>query len=75
MNGSLPQAQVLLVSSAVRWIKSGWESDSSQIGTVVVEVWDEPTRHTVNVQEIAGLVEATGEISAKKRGKKDCEHL
>lgn len=30
----------------------GWESDGSQIGTVVVEVYEEPTTHTVNVKKL-----------------------
>ena len=30
----------------------GWESDGSQIGWVIVEVWEEPTVHKVNVAKM-----------------------
>ena len=32
--------------------KVGWESDGSQVGSVLVEVWEEPTRHWVNVAKL-----------------------
>jgi len=30
----------------------GWENDGSQIGSVAVEVWEEPTIHRVNVRRM-----------------------
>ncbi len=30
----------------------GWESDGSTIGSVIVEVWEEPTRHLVHVNKL-----------------------
>ena len=35
-----------------RLSKVGWESDGSQISFVTVEVWEEPTRHKVNVAKL-----------------------
>ena len=39
--------------------KVGWESDGSQIGSVLVEVWEEPTRHCVNVEKMLRWIKQT----------------
>jgi hypothetical protein len=31
----------------------GWESDRSTIGSMIVEVWEEPTRHVVHVKKLS----------------------
>src|SRR5215471_8137763 len=38
----------------------GWESDSSQIGWVVVEIYDEPTVHRVHVGKMLGWIKSSG---------------
>jgi hypothetical protein len=38
----------------------GWESDGSQIGSVTVEVWEEPTRHRVNVAKLLQWLKGNG---------------
>ena len=30
----------------------GWESNGEQIGSVIVEVWEEPTCHRINVAKV-----------------------
>jgi hypothetical protein len=40
--------------------KVGWESDGSQVGSVLVEVWEEPTRHWVNVAKMLQWVNEDG---------------
>ena len=39
--------------------KVGWESDGSQIGSVLVEVWEEPTHHCVNVAKMLRWLKET----------------
>jgi len=36
----------------------GWESDGSTIGSVTVEVWEEPTRHVVHVKKLLSWLKA-----------------
>jgi len=38
----------------------GWESDGSQIGWVVVELYEEPTVHRVHVGNMLGWVKSQG---------------
>lgn len=38
----------------------GWESDGSQIQTVLVEVWEEPTLHRVNVAKMLRWLKEPG---------------
>ncbi len=38
----------------------GWESDGSQIGTVTVEVWEEPTVHRVDVAKVLRWLKEPG---------------
>lgn len=40
--------------------KVGWESDGAQIGTVTVEVYEEPKRHTVNVKRLLEWLKQPG---------------
>lgn len=40
--------------------KVGWESNGSQIGTVTVEVYEEPTRHRVNVKRLLDWLKQPG---------------
>src|SRR5215469_14260014 len=40
--------------------KVGWESDGSQIGWVIVEIWEEPTRHRVHVGKMLGWIKSSG---------------
>lgn len=42
--------------------KVGWESNASQIGTVTVEVYEEPTRHTVNVKRLLEWLKQPGKF-------------
>lgn len=45
-----------------RLSKVGWESDGSQIGTVTVEVYEEPTRHAVNVKKLLDWLKQPGKF-------------
>jgi len=47
----------------------GWESDGSQIGHVMVEVWEEPTRHYVDVKKLLSWLKAPGKVSAARTTK------
>jgi len=40
----------------------GWESGGSQIGSVIVEVWEEPTRHVVDVKKLLSWLKAPGKF-------------
>ncbi|MGC1485796.1 MAG: hypothetical protein WA789_18535 [Candidatus Acidiferrum sp.] len=40
--------------------KVGWESDGSQVRTVVVEIYEEPTTHTVNVKKLLDWLKEPG---------------
>jgi hypothetical protein len=42
--------------------KVGWESDGSQIGSVLVEVYEEPTRHRVNVAKMLRWLKEPGRL-------------
>lgn len=42
--------------------KVGWESDGSQIGSVTVEVWEEPTVHRVNVSNMLRWLKEPGRL-------------
>ena len=51
--------------------EAAWESDWSQIGSVLVEVWEEPTRHWVNVakmlQWLKGYGRSPGDETRKEK--------
>jgi hypothetical protein len=40
----------------------GWESDGSQIGSVLVEVWEEPTLHRVDVAKMLRWLKEPGRL-------------
>ena len=48
----------------------GWESDGSQIGTVIVEVWEEPTVHRVDVANMLCWLKEPGRLP-RDEGRKD----
>jgi hypothetical protein len=47
--GSVYEAALLGLS---RLERVGWESDGSQVSRVMVEVWEEPTRHSIDVKKL-----------------------
>ncbi len=47
----------------------GWESDGSQIGNVMVEVWEEPTRHYVDVKKLLSWLKAPGKFPPQEQRK------
>jgi hypothetical protein len=38
----------------------GWESDRSQVSSVLVEVWETPTRHRVDVAKLLQWLKGSG---------------
>lgn len=55
--------------------KVGWESDGSQIGSVTVEVYEEPTRHTVNVRRLLDWLKQPGRVPADEHRKEKLRAL
>lgn len=53
----------------------GWESDGSQIGSVTVEVYEEPTRHTVHVKRLLEWLKQPGRVPADELRKKKLRAL
>ena len=47
----------------------GWESDGSQISHVMVEVWEEPTRHYVDVRKLLSWLKAPGKFPPQEQRK------
>src|SRR5713226_9622793 len=47
----------------------GWESDGSQIGRVMVEVWEEPTRHYIEVKKMLSWLKAPGKFPSEEQRK------
>jgi len=47
----------------------GWESDGSQIAHVMVEVWEEPTRHYVDVKKLLSWLKAPGKFPPQEQRK------
>src|SRR5437899_12634346 len=47
----------------------GWESDGSTIGSVIVEVWEEPTRHLVQVKKLLSWLKAPGKFPPEEQRK------
>lgn len=45
-----------------RLSRVGWEGNGSQIGTVTVEVYEEPTRHTVSVRRLLEWLKQPGRL-------------
>jgi hypothetical protein len=41
----------------------GWESDGSTIGSVIVEVWEEPTIHVVQVKKLLSWLKVPGQFA------------
>jgi hypothetical protein len=50
----------------------GWESDGSQISSVMVEVWEEPTKHLVNVKKPLNWLRTPGNFPPTNSGKRSC---
>jgi hypothetical protein len=44
----------------------GWESDRSTIGRVMVEVWEEPTCHSVDVKKLLSWLKVPGKVPAEE---------
>lgn len=55
--------------------KVGWESNESQIGSVTVEVYEEPTRHTANVKRLLEWLKQPGRVPADERRKEKLRAL
>jgi len=49
--------------------RMGWESDGSTIGSVIVEVWEEPTRHLVHVKKLLSWLKAPGKSPSEEQRK------
>jgi hypothetical protein len=47
----------------------GWESDGSTIGSVIVEVWEEPTRHVVQVKKLLSWLKVPGQFAPEEQRK------
>jgi hypothetical protein len=47
----------------------GWESDGSQISHVMVEVWEEPTLHYVDVKKLLSWLKAPGKFPPQEQRK------
>ncbi len=47
----------------------GWESDGPTIGSVIVEVWEEPTRHLVHVKKLLSWLKAPGKYPPEEQRK------
>jgi hypothetical protein len=47
----------------------GWESDGSTIGSVIVEVWEEPTRHVVQVKKLLSWLKVPGKFPPEEQRK------
>lgn len=48
----------------------GWESDGSQIGSVIVEIWEEPTQHQVDVAKMLRWLKEPGRLPRDESRKK-----
>jgi len=49
--------------------RMGWESDGSTIGSVIVEVWEEATRHLVHVKKLLSWLRAPGKFPPEEQRK------
>jgi hypothetical protein len=47
----------------------GWEGDGSTIGRVMVEVWEEPTRHYIEVKKLLSWLKAPGKFPPEEQRK------
>ena len=47
--------------------RMGWESDGSTIGSVIVEVWEEPTRHYIEVKKMLSWLKVPGKFPPEHR--------
>jgi hypothetical protein len=47
----------------------GWESDGSTIGSVLVEVWEEPTRHFVQIKNLLSWLKVPGKFYPEEQRK------
>lgn len=47
----------------------GWESDGSTIGSVIVEVWEELTRHVVHVKKLLSWLKVPGRFFPEEQRK------
>jgi|SRR6266850_1380806 len=53
----------------------GWQSDGSTIGSVIVEVWEEPTRHVVQVKKLLSWLKAPGKFPPEEQRKAELRVL
>jgi hypothetical protein len=49
--------------------RMGWESDGLTIGSVIVEVWEEPTLHLVHVKKLLSWLKAPGKFPSEEQRK------
>lgn len=49
--------------------RMGWESDGSTIGSVIVKVWEEPTRHVVQVKKLLSWLKVPGKFPPEEQRK------
>jgi len=47
----------------------GWESDGSTIGSVIVEVWEDPTRHVVHAKRLLSWLKVPGRFPPDEQRK------
>ena len=47
----------------------GWESDGSTVGSVMVEVWEEPTRRCVDVEKLLSWLKVPGKFPVDEQRK------
>jgi|SRR5713101_4950814 len=64
-----PVYEAALLGLNRRLERVGWESDGSQIGHVMVEVWEEPTRHHVDVKKLLSWLKAPGKFPPQEQRK------
>jgi len=55
--------------------KIGWESDGSQIDSVLVEVWEEPTEHRVDVARMLSWIKQPGRVPIDEKRRKELRDL
>jgi hypothetical protein len=53
----------------------GWESDGSQVGSVIVEVWEEPMLHVVQVKKLLSWLKVPGTFYPQEQRKAKLRRL
>ena len=46
-----------------------WESDGSTVGSAIVEVWEEPTRHVAQVKKLLSWLKVPGKFPPEEQRK------